>query len=167
MNYNPTFEVKYAQIEKELLAKIVAFNSDPTNAISGEAIGYNSEEVADICDKLYRDELQNVFFGLEQFNESVLATDMDYLLKKMDLNGAFHQCFEDIKQYAVQRIAMPEMSVGNEFAFYIFSTLFSRHLFADMHKIVCQFLTTNEIQSDDLTDFKSNVFTAFDTIIIA
>lgn len=167
MNYDTTFDVKYAQIEKELLAKIVAFNNDPTNAISGEAIGYNSEEVADICDKLYRDELQNVFFGLTEFSESALSTDMTYLLNKMVSNNAFKQCFEDIKQCALRQIDMPELNVGNDFEFYIFSTLFSRHLFASTHKIVCQFLTTNEIPSADLDNFKSTAFATLATIIVA
>ena len=58
--YNTKFQVKYYNIEKELLSNI--------NLVEEYQYQYSPQDVLDICNKLYRDELLSVF-DLEFFED--------------------------------------------------------------------------------------------------
>ena len=81
MSYNIDFKVKYHEIEQELLEK---------NKSTSE---YNNQDILDICEKLYRDELISVF-NAENLYDDKIDFGMKDVYNKLILNKEFNNFFE-------------------------------------------------------------------------
>ena len=76
--YNTKFNVKYHDIEKELLIQedlVKQYN-------------YSSQDIMDICNKLYRDEFLSVF-GLEYFENDKINEMLTIVYEKLMTNIEF------------------------------------------------------------------------------
>jgi hypothetical protein len=81
--YNTQFCFKYHTIQADLLAKVDR----------GENDGYTREDVLDICDKLYMDELCSAV-GLEDGEQPPTADDLLERVKALLRDVRFNVCFE-------------------------------------------------------------------------
>jgi len=149
--YNTKFKVKYNDIEKELLSQedlVKQYN-------------YTSQDIMDICNKLYRDEFLSVF-GLEYFENDKINEMITIIYDKMMTNMEFKQIIDDILQFCCKdpflNINMPlkeekEEEIKKQI---ILTTLFSQHLFYITHKCICQQIELGTIDKSLLVELKTH-----------
>ena len=159
--YNTKFKVKYNDIEKELLSQedlVKQYN-------------YTSQDIMDICNKLYRDEFLSVF-GLEYFENDKINEMITIVYDKMMTNMEFKQIIDDILdilQFCCKEpflnINMPlkkekeeEEEIKKQI---IVTTLFSQHLFYITHKCICQQLELGTIDNELLVELKTHSIDIF------
>jgi hypothetical protein len=124
--YNTQFQVKYNDIEQELLIKCE----------KNQNIEYTKQDVLDICDKLYRDELLSVFLGdqnIENININQLSNCITDLYNTRLVKTQFKHLIDEISTTC---------SLTNDI---VLISLFSHQLFHLTHKCICQIINTEII----------------------
>jgi len=157
--YNTKFQVKYYNIEKELLSKI--------NVVQYQ---YSHQDVLDICNKLYRDELLSVF-ELEFFEDDKMNEMIKNVYNILMINVEFKKiidemlqfCFKDFFLDKIEDIPLNlkqenEESIKKQI---ILTTLFSQHLFYITHKCICQQLELGTIDNELLVELKTHSIDIF------
>lgn len=124
--YNTNFIVKYKDIENDLINK----NS------------YNIEDIQNICDKLYRDELCSVFYA-ENIIDDKIDEGYKTIYGKMILNLEFKHVIFQLKNIVIKNNSFIEDN--NDSDFLILLSLFSKDMFYITHKCICQQLTLEKI----------------------
>ena len=137
--YNTQFNVKYNDIETELVEKLN--NMETTE--------YNLEDVSDICSKLYRDELMTVF-DVNFILDDRIDKGMKNVYEIMMANSNFKQLAYDLKDNYFQEIIQHQ---GEEDQV-LLMILFSQDIFYIMHKCICQQIELNIINDDLLVTLK-------------
>ena len=136
--YNTDFKVKYHDIKEELLK-----NKTPQELESNPdtECEYSNQDILDICNKLYRDELVSVFYA-----DDILDNKIDYgikcILEKMILNNDFKLLVDDLKYYFFNdnyEEATKTYSTQNS-NFMIILTLFNQELFYIFHNCICYWM---------------------------
>jgi hypothetical protein len=151
MIYNTDFKVKYHDIEQELLEK---------NKSTSE---YNNQDILDICEKLYRDELISVF-NAENLYDDKIDFGMKDVYNKLILNIEFNNFFEEMKNilFTHESINTPELTddqrinFTNNSDFIILLSLFSQPNFYITHTCICQQLKSGIINNDLLHVLSNN-----------
>ena len=161
--YNTQFDVKYNDIETELIEKLN--NKETTD--------YNLEDVSDICSKLYRDELMTVF-DVNFILDDKLDQGMKNIYKIMIKNEKFKQITDDlINAYLLEFIQTKErgeeegedeiltqkQEVKNfeqlqQVRQLVLLILFSQNIFYITHKCICQQMEQCTINDDLLVILK-------------
>jgi hypothetical protein len=161
--YNTQFDVKYNDIETELIEK---FNNNK------ETTNYNLEDVSDICSKLYRDELMSVF-DVHFILDDKLDQGMKNIYKIMIKNEKFKQITDDlINAYLLEFIQTKECEEEEEEVVLtqkqevkqleqyqqvrqlVLLILFSQNIFYITHKCICQQMEQGTINDDLLVSLK-------------
>ena len=152
--YNTKFKVKYNDIEKELLSQedlVKQYN-------------YSSQDIMDICNKLYRDEFLSVF-GLEYFENDKINEMLTIVYDKMMTNIEFKNIIDDILQFCCKDSFLntnmlleedneeKEKEIKKQF---VLTSLFSQHLFYITHKCVCQQFEWGTIDKSLLVELKTH-----------
>jgi uncharacterized protein YpuA (DUF1002 family) len=147
--YNTKFKVKYNDIEKELLSQedlVKQYN-------------YSSQDIMDICNKLYRDEFLSVF-GLEYFENDKINTMITIVYDKMMTNIEFKQIIDDIIQFCCKDSFLnTTLSLEEEKEIkkqIVVTSLFSQHLFYITHKCICQQIEWGTIDKCLLVELKTH-----------
>jgi len=151
MSYNIDFKVKYHEIEQELLEK---------NKSTSE---YNNQDILDICEKLYRDELISVF-NAENLYDDKIDFGMKDVYNKLILNKEFNNFFDEMKNilFTHKSINTPELNdeqrinFTNNSDFIILLSLFSQSNFYITHTCICQQFKSETIDHDLLSILKNN-----------
>ena len=91
--YNTQFNVKYYDIKEELTMKLKC---------ETEEYEYSVDDVMDICNKLYRDELLSVFWA-ENFMDDKLDNGLKYVYETMMKNDKF----KDIISQKTKELNLP------------------------------------------------------------
>lgn len=160
--YNTEFIVKYASIEKELLEKnkLMVHSNEFTE---NEDYNYTEEDVLDICDKLYRDELLSVF-NIDEIDDNFINNILFDLLTTLKQDSLFQQFLNTALQDYIDKfptIERDNMStllnhnspqLKTEFELLFFINLFCKQLFYLTHTIIISILKHTLI---DDTIFKS------------
>jgi hypothetical protein len=172
--YNTQFKVKYHDIEEELVLKLkdktgkekekekekeanpkVNENSDDTEDSEYE---YSSQDVIDICHKLYIDEFISVF-NCENILDDKIDLGMKYVFDKMCMNPEFKIIIEEMSQIALKTFS-PNNDYDEEKLLdikqLIILTLFSQQTFYIMHKCVCQQIELGTIDNELLIQMKAH-----------
>lgn len=150
MIYNTDFDVKYFRIQNELIQKC---NS------SSNFYEYSKEDVVDICNKLYHDELSSVFFA-ENILDDKIDRGIRNILEKMKENHHFKNMLDELifSIFPPQDILSYDKEIFNknynDSDFIIYLGLFSYDIFHLTHKIICQVLSNQEISPDLLQNIK-------------
>ncbi len=146
--YNTNFIVKYNDIQEELLKN----NNDESE--------YSNEDILDICNKLYRDELVSVFYADDLLDDKI-DSGMKYILEKMLENNDFKLLTnEAIVKFKNSCIEEGEGEEGegeereNNFKMILILTMFSQECFYLFHRCICQQLTLGIIEIDLLVQLK-------------
>ena len=140
--YNSSFIVKYHDIQEELLEKNIT------------SLVYDDEDILNVCDKLYRDELSSVFYADDILDDKI-DQGYQFVYNKLMLNQQFKSIISEMKKIIIDKnISYDNFGkVVNEkndnYEFFIVLTLFSKDLFYLTHKCICQQFTL-EIIEDDL-----------------
>lgn len=160
--YNTIFKVKYNDIEDELLHKLKVKNLqeyDPEiNESSDEEHEYSSDDVIDICNKLYRDELLSVF-GAEDLTDDKIDKGMIYVYDIMMKNDKFKETINEIENLSFNQFLKDEKIASEKhesFRQLILISLFSQHLFYITHKCVCQQIEVGIIDDELLVELRKH-----------
>ena len=172
--YNTDFEVKYYDIEQELIFKLKNKtdisnsnnNEEPDNhSIEDEEAQddyeYTSDDIITICDKLYCDELLSVFYAESIFDDK-LDKNMQYVLDQLNSNPEFKYIFDETKHLLylheldqTKNLTEEQKNiVKDNYDYVVLLTLFSQTLFYITHKCVCQQLTTGTVDKNLLNELK-------------
>jgi hypothetical protein len=146
--YNTNFVVKYHDIQEELLEK------------NKTTLEYEDQDILDICDKLYRDELCSVFYA-EDILDDKIDQGYKFVYDKIILNEQFKSVISEINKILsdknISDVFSNEQNEQNEpsdnYDFFILLTLFSKDLFYLTHKCICQQFTLATIDDDLLSKF--------------
>ena len=153
--YNTQFDVKYNDIETELIEKLN--NTETTE--------YNLEDVSDICSKLYRDELMTVF-DVHYILDDRIDKGMKNVYEIMMANEKFLKIAYDVEETYLQEFIQsqnkgeadkPEAAEADQekrFKQLLLMILFSQDIFYIMHKCICQQIELNIINDDLLVALK-------------
>lgn len=156
--YNTQFKVKYNEIEEELIHKLKVNSDQDYEDNSDEEHEYSSEDVIDICNKLYRDELLSVF-GSDDFTDDKLNQGMKYVDEKMSSNIEFNNIMDEIKQILAKTFFKNEIQPDENkesIRALILITLFSQNIFYITHKCICQHIETSIIDEHLLVQLRKH-----------
>jgi len=151
--YNTGFEVKYHDIMEELTYNLKN-NSDnnPDNKEEDCEYEYTSQDILDICDKLYMDELCSVFYS-EDILDDKIDRGMKYVFEKMLDNQEFKIFFNKMKDsyfnetfVDLELTEEEKQTLRNNSHTMVILNLFSKELFYITHKCICQQINTGVIE---------------------
>jgi len=148
MSYNTQFKVKYNDIKEELINKLKQKTSEEHE--------YSIEDVLDICNKLYIDELLSVF-NIEDLNDDKIDNDIKYIYNIMMTNENFNLIINEMLILNTN-----EFDKNKEFTSeqqenlkqLVLTSLFSQHLFHITHKCICQQIETGLIDNELLVELR-------------
>jgi hypothetical protein len=152
--YNTGFEVKYHDIMEELTYNLKN-NSDnnPDNKEEDCEYEYTSQDILDICDKLYMDELCSVFYS-EDILDDKIDRGMKYVFEKMLDNQEFKIFFNKMKDsyfnetfVDLELTEEEKQTLRNNSHTMVILNLFSKELFYITHKCICQQINTGVIDA--------------------
>jgi len=140
--YNTNFVVKYHDIQEELLEK------------NKTTLEYEDQDILDICDKLYRDELCSVFYA-EDILDDKIDQGYKFVYDKMIFNERFKSVISEINKILSDKNISDIFSKeeNDNYEFFILLTLFSKDLFYLTHKCICQQFTLATIDNNLLSKF--------------
>lgn len=166
--YNTEFNVKYHDIENELVLKLKNKTVDKKldanlGENSDEEYEYDNQDVLDICDKLYRDELLSVFYA-ENMLDDKIEKCMEYIYHKLMLNQHLTSIINDMKNILyldelTQNLTITEENKNNldeNIRNIVLYTLFSQNVFYITHKCICQQLCGGIIDNDLLVELRKH-----------
>jgi hypothetical protein len=171
--YNTEFEVKYNDIKEELLYKLTGSYSAKTEEATenkyevnnpDEEFEYSVQDIVDVCDKLYRDELLSVFYA-----DSI---DEDKIDKGIHAIGSLMMQNPHVKQLADDLVAVIHKQMINELSTeeeknaketVLLSSLvsvatasfFRQETFSIWHKCICQQISTETIDESLLVELRN------------
>ena len=163
--YNIQFDVKYYDIETELLDKLKTKHEMGAVNINydEEVEEYTSQDVIDICEKLYKDELLTVF-NVDDIEDNRILLTIQEIFKIMQTNSDFHTTLNEIKS---QIIHDTSSNIGTNVSLntneFIFFTMFSHQMFHITHKCICQMLSSGTIDDALVSHFKQCGIKMFNT----
>jgi hypothetical protein len=140
-------EVKYHQIKQDLL----------TNIENGEK-EYSTEDVNNICDRLFIEELTNVF-NAEDIMDDKIDKGIRQIFEILKSNNEFVSMFNEylqknIKYYYENSMEEEQKGMDEYLSEYMIHCLFSQKMFYITHKIVCQYLKNKMIDEELFNLFK-------------
>ena len=153
--YNTNIDVKYHNIEQDLL-EIVATRPKNYKPIGEDEHVYTKEDVLDICQKLFNDEVEKVFFEDGIFNMNQMSMSLSSLYHTMIHDIQFKQFFTTLIQNVLENyigsdrtdIYMQNQIMMQNLHQDIFATLFSQQLFHLTHIIISNKLTNTSTSTD-------------------
>jgi hypothetical protein len=145
--YNTNFKVKYHDIEEELICKFKHKTQEEYVENPNEEYEYSNQDIIDICDKLYRDELLSVF-NAETIIDNKIDNGIEYvktiLLNNDEIKTKINtliELFLNEKQQNLDNDETGAETIEDKHQ-YIESvlclSLFSQPIFYVTHQCVCQ-----------------------------
>lgn len=159
MTYNTQFKVKYNDIEKELIYKLKNKTPEKYEENPDEEYNFSSQDVLDICNKLYRDELSSVF-GADDIVDDKIDLGMKQVFEKMCINIEFNKIIEELTQICINSFLQNEQKLL-DLKQMIIIILFSQDIFYITHKCACQQIEVGTIDNDLLIELKKHSIDLF------
>lgn len=177
--YNTEFKVKYNDIEQELIHKLKHKTSQEYNANINDnsddtEYEYSTQDVLDICDKLYSDELLSVF-GLEHIDDNKLNESIKYVYDIMILNEKFKEIIDELSKFGLSKFINNQEITDEKEQFFrdsilimlsdekqesirhlILIMLFSKNIFYITHKCICQQIELGIIDEKFLVEIRKH-----------
>jgi hypothetical protein len=152
--YNTKFIVKYHDIQEEL--NIILKEKEDQ---------YSSQDILDICNKLYRDELCSVFYAEDIIDDKIdkgMKTVFDLMLVNPDFKAIIDKkkellLLKESKNLELELDTVDLDTVNLDVVnldtinLEILLTLFSENIFYITHKCICQQITTGRIDTELLS----------------
>ena len=161
--YNTYFKVKYHDIEQELILKLTNKTEDEPEVKTedeSDVNEYSSQDISDVCYKLYIDELCSVFYA-ENIIDNKIDQGMKTVFAKMIINSDFKSIIDQTKallSFNESPILTEDQktNLNDNSEFIIILTLFSRSVFYITHKCICQQLAIGLIDNELLDELKKH-----------
>ena len=158
MSYNTQFKVKYNDIEQELIHKLKNKTPEEYEENSDEEYEYSTQDVLDICNKLYRDELLSVF-GAEDVNDDKFDKGISYVYNIMLTNDSVKQIIDEMTNFTTNEFDKSKTfshEQNESLKKLLLISLFSQHVFYITHKCVCQQIEVGTIDDDLLVELRKH-----------
>ena len=190
IGYNVDLEVKYFQLERDLLEKIAAREKVKTvlqevglmdqdivkesttatidNTDTNIDYEYTEEDVKEICQTIYQTELCKAFHVETYLDESINLVMQKVFEELFSQNNKFIGLLYKVrKTYSGDDFNDLEDSDDdseeiNSFNNFLFCMLFSYDLFHVMHKAICEQLTQGSISDDILDELYNEICLVFE-----
>lgn len=157
--YNTDFVVKYHDIEKELLNKLKNKSEKEYEENPDEEYEYSSQDILDICNKLYRDELLSVFYA-ENICDEKLDKGMAFVFKTLNENLEFNLVIEEIENICLNYFFSNKDELTDEkkenLRQLLLLTFFSQNIFYLTHKCICEQIKNKTINKELLENLKKH-----------
>jgi hypothetical protein len=178
--YNTEFNVKYHDIEQELVLKLKNKTADKhlnenlnenldenlnenLEEDSDEEYEYDTQDILDICDKLYRDELLSVFYAENMFDDKI-EKGMEYIYNTLMINPDLTSIINDMKNILYLDELTTHLNIRGEnknnldenIRNIVLYTLFSQNVFYITHKCICQQLCVGVVDNDLLVELRKH-----------
>jgi hypothetical protein len=173
--YDTKFIVRYHDIQEELNIILKKEEEEERGVKPVEDDQYSSQDILDICNKLYRDELCSVFYAEDLMDDKIdkgMRTVFDIML----VNPDFKSIIDKMKELLLLResknleLELDTVTLGSvnldtvnlesvnlaTINLEILLTLFSENIFYITHKCICQQITTGHIDTDLLENLNQN-----------
>ena len=167
--YDTKFIVRYHDIQEELVLILKKEEEEE------KYDQYSSQDILDICNKLYRDELCSVFYA-EDIMDDKIDKGMKTVFDIMLVNPDFKAIIDKMKELLLLResknveLELDTVTLGSvnldtvnlesvnldTINLEILLTLFSENIFYITHKCICQQITTGHIDTDLLEILNQN-----------
>mgnify|MGYP001150972760 CR=1 FL=1 len=148
--YNVNFNVKYHDIETELLEKLDNKTKDEYDECVEQ---YVSQDVIDICEKLYRDEILTVF-DADTIEDDKISQTLKHIFPIIIANNDFSNTLTELKIKINNLTILETPPQALNTSEIIFCSLFCHQMFHITHKCVCQILKTATIDIQLIEEFK-------------
>jgi hypothetical protein len=154
--YNTEFKVKYYDIEKELITK---YDHEP----DGE---YSKQDIFDVCNKLYNDELTTVFYAENIYDDKIdkgINAILEIIMKNLEfasiIEDAKSRLFLDLKPETNEEPEETEEKKRLELnsLHIVLIIMFSKHLFYLTHKCICQQILSGTVDHELLVSLKNEL----------
>ena len=152
--YNTIFNVKYNDIQQELIYKLKNKTPEDYKENSDEEYEYSTDDVLDICKKLYIDELLSVFY-LEDLDSEKINEGMKYIYDIMMTNTKFKQIITDMEEICFTKFIKNDEE-KESIRKLILISLFSQDLFYILHKCICQQMEVGNIDDELLVEIRKH-----------
>jgi hypothetical protein len=173
--YDTKFIVGYHDIQEELVLILKKEEEEMDVLYPVEYDQYSSQDILDICNKLYRDELSSVFYA-EDIMDDKIDKGMRTVFDIMLVNPDFKAIIDKMKELLLLResknveLELDTVTLGSvnldtinlesvnldTINLEILLTLFSENIFYITHKCICQQITTGHIDTDLLEILNQN-----------
>lgn len=137
--YNINFQLKYHEIQQELLTNLTSNNEQLPDEEK-----YSEEDVECICRKIYLDECANIFYG-EDFLDDKVDVGFRKVFDLMMENNEFKTYINDLSNTYSSTDDLNQM---NNMNYFTFLSLFDMKIFYLMHQFISHYLRTNEIEQN-------------------
>lgn len=158
MSYNTQFKVKYNDIEKELIHKLKNKTPQDYEENSDEEYEYSNQDVLDICNKLYRDELLSVFQA-EDVTDNNFEQGINYVYDILLTNNSFKEIIDEMTNYTTNEFDKNKTfshEQHDSLKKLMLISLFSQNLFHITHKCICQQIEVGIIEEELLVELKKH-----------
>ena len=169
--YDTKFIVRYHDIQEEL--DLILKKEEEEEKYDQ----YSSQDILDICNKLYRDELCSVFYA-EDIMDDKIDKGMRTVFDIMLVNPDFKAIIDKMKELLLLResknveLELDTVTLGSvnldtinlesvnlaTINLEILLTLFSENIFYITHRCICQQITTGHIDTDLLENLILKLF---------
>ena len=179
--YDTKFIVRYHDIQEELVLILKKEEEEKRGVKPVEDYQYSSQDILDICNKLYRDELCSVFYA-EDIIDDKIDKGMKYVFDLMLVNPDFKAIIDKKKvllllkesknleleldtvdlESGLDAVNLETVNLESDTVnldvinLEILLTLFSENIFYITHKCICQQITTGHIDTDLLENLNQN-----------
>ena len=177
--YDTKFIVRYHDIKEELDLILKKEEEKHRGVKPVDHYQYSSQDILDICNKLYRDELCSVFYA-EDIIDDKIDKGMKYVFDLMLVNPDFKAIIDkkkvllllkesknleleldtvDLESDTINLNTVNLESVNlDTINLEILLTLFSENIFYITHRCICQQITTGHIDTDLLENLILKLF---------
>lgn len=142
--YNTNFQVKYYEIQQELLTNLISNNEQLPDEEK-----YSEEDIECICRKLYLDECANIFY-CEDFLDDNMDIGFRKLFNLLMLNEQFRTYIVEL----TNTYSSPDDETNNDMNYFTFISLFDMKIFYLTHQFICHYLNLNEIEQNIFQQIK-------------
>jgi hypothetical protein len=155
-----TKAVETKAVETKALAKV---DSD-SDSDDQEDYKYTREDIAYICDKLYRDELLSVF-DADSLEDPKMDAGIKMVFEHLIKHDEFIQFLEELSPKVMDKSKVKteqeQFNFKRNTDYLIFITMFSHQLFYLTHQCICKMLVNEHVGDELIGDLKGKLLQIF------
>jgi hypothetical protein len=160
------------KLEAPVLAKAAKLENEKTQVVEAEAQAeddeedykYTRDDIAYICDKLYRDELLSVF-DADSLEDPKMDAGIKMVFEHLIKHDEFIQFLEELSPKVMDKSKVKteqeQFNFKRNTDYLIFITMFSHQLFYLTHQCICKMLVNEHVGDELIGDLKGKLLQIF------
>ena len=148
----------------EVLAQAVAKEEEQAQEDDEEDYKYTRDDIAYICDKLYRDELLSVF-DADSLEDPKMDAGIKMVFEHLIKHDEFIRFLEELSPKVMDKSKVKteqeQFNFKRNTDYLIFITMFSHQLFYLTHQCICKMLVNEHVGDELIGDLKGKLLQIF------